>query len=110
MPVSLASLGMSLDNTDVDNPVLQIPYDAISSSVSWDVPPTEAKGIDPWLVATLQKIANDNPSNTSNNGVTVSQPSKAFGFRNNTQVLAYTYTVTVYANDTNPATPDGDFI
>lgn len=106
---SLSSLGITLDETVTSDPILQIPFSAVASSISWNTAPATATGFNRWLTAILQKVADTDNADTSSNNATVQQPSKRLtSNRAGTPVIAYSYAVTVYVPDTLAGKPDGD--
>ena len=108
MPLALSEFGITLDTTTPNNPVLQVPFNAVKAAINWDTPPTVESGLGAWITALLQAVADKNPATVATDSVVVTQPTKGFGFRSGDQILTFNYSVTIYSQDDNPAKPDGD--
>ncbi|ACK68606.1 hypothetical protein PCC7424_0136 [Gloeothece citriformis PCC 7424] len=111
MPTPLSAFsGITIDYSDVNNPILKIPFSAVAGIVGRDTVPTAANdgGLDWWIVALLQGYA-DLPANEEYN-ILIGTPQPLTPTTRNgiSNRVNYRYLVTVYTNQTVTNEIDGD--
>lgn len=108
--VNLFGTGTTLDVSTPSNPVLRIPFNAVSAAANWTTPPTSGTdSAEKWLAAIiLQAKAHLATITNDSNDISIDNPFKSTTTRNNVDKVGFSYNLTIYQPDLNGSAPDPD--